>query len=1257
MNPPPPCPHCGRPLTRDAPGGLCLSCLAKLGVEGPPPGDLDATLVLPPPAAPGTIRYFGDYELIEVLGYGGMGVVFRARQVSLNRSVAIKMILHGSFASEEFMRRFGAEAQTVAQLRHPNIVGIHEVGEHEGQPYFSMEYVLGMTLSERVRAGPMPPREAARCVATVARAIQYAHDSGVLHRDLKPSNILLDRQGQPRVSDFGVAKRLDADAPITASGQILGTPAYISPEQIDANRGAVTVRSDVYSLGAVLYHVLTGRPPFEGKTEAEVFRAVIENEPPTPRARNREIPRNLETICLRCLAKEPARRYPSATALADDLERWLEGHPIQARPVSLAERGWLWAKRKPAIAALSAVLVATLALGFATVLDAWRVAERLRTEAEAYAQDLKAIVTRVKGEEAERALEERRSQHGIATLALALRLDPTHRIVASRLVSALSSRGFALPVTPSLADGSEIYWAGFSPGGRRILTMSWNNDLRLWDPATGEPVSPPLRHAGEMGEPLFSEDGQVLLAPHQGGALVFRNPLGGEILESRPVPGLSAHVALSPDGRTIAAWVTNGPGTVLLLDRQDPAARRELPPHTSPVTHLEFGRDGRLLAAGYADGLARIWAVEGNPTLVAQVTNAAPVNQARPSPDGGRLVTVHGNANVSLWVLPSGQSITNIVLPSNAEAVAFSPDSARIAIGTRDGSIRLLDAETGSEQVRRSAHTGTIYGLAFSPDSQLVASASGDTTVQVRDAHSGDLVCDPIAHETFAMTVDFSPDGQRLLTASFKTAAHLWDLRPGAALPAIIRDREPVRVVAFTPPPVELFTVSDQGAVRAWDPATGTLRRTIREPLGDCSWATFDPAARRVLIAETNSKASVLDLASGRSVPLSGVASPSTFAHAFSPDGTRVAVGDGPVIHVCETANGRRRWRLECERPASQGEHKAFSLGFSPDGRFLLAACNAMHARLWDVTTGAALADFVHPAPVASAEFNSDGTRILTAAFDTSARLWSVADPAEPLMVFRHRDTLTGARLSPDGSRVLTSTSGNEAFVWDAATGARLTPPMRHRAWVHRSLFSPDGLEVLTRSDDGTFRRWHAATGLPMSEPYVVGPGQTRAEVAVAPGWDWFAAGAGSPEVAVWREERWPLPVPKWLPELAEAVAGVRFEANGVETPVPATEFLRLKAGLTNASATDPWTRWAKWFLADRGTRTVAWDSELTVPAYVESLLSENTVDALRRAVRLAPTNAPALARLARATLADTNNPCRVKEAEFLSRRAVELAP
>ena len=281
----------------------------------------------------------------------------------------------------------------------------------------------------------------------------------------------------------------------------------------------------------------------------------------------------------------------------------------------------------------------------------------------------------------------------------------------------------------------------------------------------------------------------------------------------------------------------------------------------------------------------------------------------------------------------------------------------------------------------------------------------------------------------------------------------------------------------------------------------------------------------------------------------------------------------------------------------------------------------------------------------------------MTASFDNLARIWSVTNQANPVLTLRHRDWLTGARLSPDGRRVLTSTQGSEAFVWDANTGARLTPALNHRRPVHRGVFSPDSAEVLTRSADGTFRRWDANTGLPMGEPFVASPDPLRPEAAAAPSWDWFAAATGRPEVVLWHEAPWPLPVPDWLPEIAEAVAGLRLERNGVETPVLATELLRLKARFAAEKSTDPWTRWAKWFLADRSTRTIAWDSEVSVPAHVESLIAADTVESLRQAVRFAPTNALALVNLARVTLADTNNPCRRPEADFLSRRAVKFAP
>ena len=306
-----------------------------------------------------TVRYFGDYELHREIARGGMGVVYKARQVNLNRPVALKMILAGNLAGEAEIRRFYLEAEAAANLDHPGIVPIYEVGEHEGQHYFSMGFVEGQSLAHRVAEGPLPPREAAALMVQIAEAVQYAHEKGVIHRDLKPGNVLLDTQGRPKVTDFGLAKKLQSDSGLTASGQIMGTPSYMSPEQAQG-RTDIGPLADVYSLGAMLFCLLTGRPPFQTDNVMETLKQVLERDPPEPRSLNAAIPIDLETIAQKCLQKDPHRRYGSARELAEDLNRYLAGEPIRARPVSLAERYWRWARRNPVIAVLGGVLTAVL---------------------------------------------------------------------------------------------------------------------------------------------------------------------------------------------------------------------------------------------------------------------------------------------------------------------------------------------------------------------------------------------------------------------------------------------------------------------------------------------------------------------------------------------------------------------------------------------------------------------------------------------------------------------------------------------------------------------------------------------------------------------------------------------------------------------------------------------------------------------------------------------------------------------------------
>src|SRR5437660_1405188 len=303
----------------------------------------------------------GDYELLDEVGRGGQGVVFRARQKSLNRIVALKVISLGQWASKAHLKRFRLEAEAAARLEHPGIVPIHEVGERDGSCYFSMKFVEGGQLDEVIKRTPMSIRRAVELIEKVARTVHYAHEHGILHRDIKPGNILLDRNGEPHLTDFGLARLVEADSTVTGTLEVLGTPSYMAPEQAAGNNAAVSSNTDVYGLGAVLYQLLTGQPPFAGGTTYETIKLLLDTEPRQPRLLNPKIDRDLSTICLKCLEKDPKHRYSSALALAEDLERWLKHQPIQARHTGVFARGKKWVRRNPTSALLAASLVALIA--------------------------------------------------------------------------------------------------------------------------------------------------------------------------------------------------------------------------------------------------------------------------------------------------------------------------------------------------------------------------------------------------------------------------------------------------------------------------------------------------------------------------------------------------------------------------------------------------------------------------------------------------------------------------------------------------------------------------------------------------------------------------------------------------------------------------------------------------------------------------------------------------------------------------------
>jgi serine/threonine protein kinase/Tfp pilus assembly protein PilF len=351
------CRKCGAAIPPDSPQRSCGACLLETGL-GPVEREREMNVDLAPASM---LMDFGDYELLEQIGRGGQGVVFRARQKSLNRTVALKVISLGHWASKTHLKRFRLEAEAAARLEHPGIVPIHEVGERDGQCYFSMKFVEGGQLDEVVKQTPMSIRQAAELIAKVARTVHYAHEHGILHRDIKPGNILLDQKGEPHLTDFGLARLVETESTMTRTMEVLGTPSYMAPEQAVGNNAAVSSVTDVYGLGAVLYQLLTGQPPFAGGTTYETIKLLLDTEPRQPRQLNPKIDRDLSTICLKCLEKDPKRRYSSALALAEDLERWLKHEPIQARRTGIFTRGRKWVRRNPSIAVMAASLFALAA--------------------------------------------------------------------------------------------------------------------------------------------------------------------------------------------------------------------------------------------------------------------------------------------------------------------------------------------------------------------------------------------------------------------------------------------------------------------------------------------------------------------------------------------------------------------------------------------------------------------------------------------------------------------------------------------------------------------------------------------------------------------------------------------------------------------------------------------------------------------------------------------------------------------------------
>ena len=707
------------------------------------------------PATGDKVRYFGDYELLEEIARGGMGVVYKARQVSLNRIVALKMILAGQLASEREVQRFYAEAQAAANLQHPNIVAIHEVGHHAGQHYFSMDYVAGKSLAQIVREKPLAAMQAARYLKTIAEAIEFAHERGTLHRDLKPANVLIDEFDQPRVTDFGLAKRIEGSAQLTSTGSLMGTPSYMPPEQAGANDGKIGPASDVYSLGAVLYELVTGRPPFLGESLVVTLNQVLNTEPAAPRLLNPEVPRDLETICLKCLQKEPGKRYQTASALAHDLARFLKHEPILARPIGPFERTWRWCRRNPIVSSLSAT-IAALMLAAATGGSFLAISERnARTLADRNA-DLAQDAARHQKMEAQRADANARAEAKMRLVAQAetKRADERteevrHTLYAARQQVALNAwRENRADVLAEILEQQKP-----EPGARDLRGFEWSY-LQCLAKAPGRR----WHEAGPMVNGIaISPDGLMAISVgFDGKATAWDVATGTPRWDTGTAFSSSVNAAaISPDGKTVALAGHSGQLRLYTIDGKPLA---NLDGHRTQVFGVAFSPDGKLLASAGADDSVRLWEVATGKAMgslwpLRPIKRGELVRQTDPSQnvghtgmvwqavwarDGRRLASCSSDGSVKIWMLPDKKLLRTLVGHAGlVVALAWSPDGQRLAsvsrplVGEGTGELKLWDPDTGRLEATMRPPSGGLHAVAFTPDGLHLVTGGEDRTVRV----------------------------------------------------------------------------------------------------------------------------------------------------------------------------------------------------------------------------------------------------------------------------------------------------------------------------------------------------------------------------------------------------------------------------------------------------------------------------------------------------------------------------------------------
>jgi WD40 repeat protein/serine/threonine protein kinase/tetratricopeptide (TPR) repeat protein len=1001
-----------------------------------------------------------DYQILGDPLIGGMGLVFKALRKSTGQTIALKLIrpdlLAGLQPSQhrKLVERFITEAQVAAHLEHENIVKVYDVGEFDGQPYYAMRYVEGTTLAALMEKGALPASRAALYLEQVARAVHDAHQHAIIHRDLKPNNVLIDaKTDRALVADFGLAKLIDRDQERTRTGNIMGAPPYISPEMAQ-NSGRATTATDVYGLGATLYAILTGRPPFQDETPLGTLRKVLEEEPPAPRKINPAVPRDLETICLKCLHKRPSNRYASAAELADDLHNFREGLPINARPTSRFERARKWARRRPAVAALVAVSAASVLSLLVLFAALWRNAE----DRAAAVQQLDAAASQIA--DAEQKLDDlnesvKKQQETLEEkLATVKQLEQLISKQREKVREAKLGTRQALYIrdmqfAQTALDRDQIGRLGLllekhlpPPGELDLRGFEWHY---LWHTCHHEMLL--LNgHSGpiSVNSGAFATDGKILITANDSGVWVWDMTTG----KGRRVAldgDVSLRVtAVAPDGETLATG--NKTGVVQLWDLGTGREKTRFQAHQGTIEALAFGPSGRLLATGGTDQTARVWDLlaPNDPPLILR-GHGGKVNGLSFSPDGKLLAALTGDKPAKLWDLATG--VQKAELRGKAGAwvirVAFAPDGQTWATSEahpfhnlRDGRVQIWDARTGQVRATLDVSGGGAFGLSFSPDGRYLAVGGSSGTVLLYDVATRKDAVTPKLHRVFrghtarVFLLAFSPSATLLATAGNDSSVRVWDL---AAMPPAVALRghnAAINCVAIAPDGKTVATASDDGFVRMWDPQTGRAQSVFKEAPGWRGPLAFSP----------NSKFLVTGV-DGRTLRL-----------------WNIAAGEQVVAFRGHT--GRVTWAA-----------------FAPDGKILATSAHDHTVRLWDVATGVERAVLLHDEiQVWSVAFTPDGQTLISATEDGQVTLWdaSTAKPRAELPR-RERGALCVA-VSPDGGKLAVAHFIGFVTLWDIESRSELAIFKELPGHALQVTFTPDGKSLASVSDDGTVKLWDLAT-------------------------------------------------------------------------------------------------------------------------------------------------------------------------------------